>query len=53
VPGREFEIADVLRFIKRKEIRNVVWLTADVHYCGAHYYDPNRAQFRDFEPFWD
>jgi alkaline phosphatase D len=53
VLGREFEIADILRFIKREEIRNVVWLTADVHYCAAHYYDPNRAQFRDFDPFWE
>ncbi len=53
VLGREFEIADMLRFIKREEIRNVVWLTADVHYCAAHYYDPSRAQFQDFDPFWE
>ena len=30
-----------------------MWLTADVHYCAAHYYDPNRAQFQDFDPFWE
>jgi alkaline phosphatase D len=24
-----------------------------MHYTAAHYYDPNRAQFRDFEPFWE
>jgi alkaline phosphatase D len=53
VLGREFEIASVLRFIKHSGIVNVVWLTADVHYCAAHYYDPNRAQFQDFEPFWE
>ncbi len=53
VLGREFEIAEVLRFIKREEVRNVVWLTADVHYCAAHHYHPNRAQFQDFEPFWE
>jgi alkaline phosphatase D len=51
--GRELEIADLLRFIKRKEICNVVWLTADVHYCAAHYYDPNQAKFQDFDPFWE
>jgi alkaline phosphatase D len=51
--GREFEIADLLRFIKRKTVCNVVWLTADVHYCAAHYYDPDRAQFQDFDPFWE
>jgi len=31
----------------------VVWLTADVHYCAAHYYDPSVAVFQDFEPFWE
>jgi alkaline phosphatase D len=30
-----------------------VWLTADVHYTAAHYYDPNKAVFQDFEPFWE
>ncbi|MFN0088293.1 MAG: alkaline phosphatase D family protein [Blastocatellia bacterium] len=51
--GRELELADLLRFIKRNRIRNVVWLTADVHYCAAHYYDPAKAQFTDFLPFWE
>ena len=34
-------------------IRNTLWLTADVHYTAAHYYDPNKAAFQDFEPFWE
>jgi alkaline phosphatase D len=51
--GRELEIADILRFIKMNDIRNTVWLTADVHYAAAHYYDPNKAQFPDFLPFWE
>jgi alkaline phosphatase D len=51
--GRELEIAELLRFIKRERIRNTVWLTADVHYTAAHHYHPNRAQFQDFEPFWE
>lgn len=51
--GRELEVADLLRFIKRNRIRNVVWVTADVHYAAAHYYDPSKAQFQDFEPFWE
>ena len=51
--GRELEIADLLRFIKRKKVCNVVWLTADVHYCAAHYYDPNKAQIQDFDAFWE
>lgn len=51
--GREFEIAELLSFLKTKDIRNTVWLTADVHYTAAHYYDPNRARFTDFLPFWE
>ncbi len=51
--GRELEIADLLRYIKNAGITNTVWLTADVHYTAAHYYDPNKAQFQDFEPFWE
>tara|TARA_R110001583_G_scaffold193866_2_gene363339 strand:- start:38145 stop:39782 length:1638 start_codon:yes stop_codon:yes gene_type:complete len=51
--GRELEIVDLLRFIKSAKIRNTVWLTADVHYTAAHYYDPAKAQFTDFDPFWE
>ncbi|MEO9779584.1 MAG: alkaline phosphatase D family protein [Sedimentitalea sp.] len=51
--GREMEIAELLRFIKTANITNTVWFTADVHYTAAHYYDPNKAQFQDFEPFWE
>jgi alkaline phosphatase D len=50
---REHEIADLLSFVKRAGIRNTVWLTADMHYTAAHHYDPNRAAFCDFEPFWE
>ena len=49
---REHEIANLLSFMKRAGIRNTVWLTADMHYTAAHHYDPNRAAFQDFEPFW-
>lgn len=51
--GREREIAWILQQIKRFRIRNVLWLTADVHYCAAHHYDPSRAAFTDFDPFWE
>jgi alkaline phosphatase D len=51
--GRELEIADLLAFIKHAGVGNTVWLTADVHYTAAHYYDPNKAAFQDFEPFWE
>lgn len=49
--GRELEIAGLLAFIKHEEIRNVVWITGDVHYAAVHYYDPAKAAFQDFTPF--
>lgn len=49
--GRELEFARLLRDIR--EVRNVVWLTADVHYCAAHHYSPDRAAFQEFSPFWE
>jgi alkaline phosphatase D len=51
--GRELEFARLLKFIKDNRVRNIVWLTADVHYTVAHVYDPARAHFTDFEPFWE
>ncbi|MEZ5772284.1 MAG: alkaline phosphatase D family protein [Defluviimonas denitrificans] len=51
--GRELDIAEVLSFIKHARVTNTVWLTADVHYTAAHHYSPDRAQFQDFEPFWE
>jgi alkaline phosphatase D len=51
--GRELEIADLLAFLKRERVRNVVWVTGDVHYAAAHHYDPARARFADFDPFWE
>ncbi|GAA2634292.1 alkaline phosphatase D family protein [Actinomadura fulvescens] len=51
--GREREIADLLSYAKKHRVRNMVWLTADVHYTAAHYYDPAKAAFQDFDPFWE
>lgn len=51
--GRELELAELLAFIQRVQVRNTLWLTADVHYCAAHHYHPNRAAFQQFEPFWE
>jgi len=51
--GRELEIAQILRSIRDSQIRNVVWITADVHYCAAHYYSPARGSFAEFDPFWE
>jgi alkaline phosphatase D len=51
--GRELELAGLLFFIKISGISNVVWLTADVHYAAATWYNPARARFTDFTPFWE
>jgi alkaline phosphatase D len=51
--GRELEIARLLRFMKQNQIHNAIWLTGDVHYTAAHFYDPAKAQFTDFDPFWE
>ena len=46
--GRELEIADLLSFIKHAGIRNTVWITADLHYTAAHYYDPEPGRVPGF-----
>jgi alkaline phosphatase D len=51
--GRELEFADLLKFIRDRRIQNIVWITGDVHYCAAHHYDPSRATFTEFNPFWE
>ncbi|PNB75604.1 alkaline phosphatase [Pseudomonas sp. GW456-E7] len=51
--GRELEIAELLGFLRARQVRNFLFLTADVHYCAAHHYHPDRAAFQDFEPFWE
>lgn len=51
--GRELEIAELLKFLRDRQIRNVLFITADVHYAAAHFYDPARARFGDFLPFWE
>ena len=51
--GRELELAALLQSIKQRNIKNVVFVTADVHYAAAHRYDPKRAAFADFDPFWE
>lgn len=51
--GRELELARLLKAIKDLRIKNVVFLTGDVHYAAAHHYSPERAAFTDFDPFWE
>lgn len=47
----------MLSGIAARGVKNVVWLTADVHYAAAHHYDPGRARTgagsAPFHPFWE
>ncbi|MFT3699310.1 MAG: alkaline phosphatase D family protein [Kofleriaceae bacterium] len=47
--GRERELAKIFAGIRGH--KNLVWITADVHYAAAHHYDPTRATVTDFDPF--
>jgi alkaline phosphatase D len=51
--GRELELASLFSFVRNNAIRNLVWITADVHYAQAIRYSPDRAAFGDFTPFWE
>jgi alkaline phosphatase D len=54
--GREVELATVLASLKSRGAKNLVWITADVHYAAAHRFDPARAAVPgsvDFDPFWE
>jgi alkaline phosphatase D len=51
--GRELEIAHILKYVRDSGVKNVVWLTADLHYATATHYSPERAEFKDFDPFWE
>jgi alkaline phosphatase D len=51
--GRELEIAEVLQSASAQGVRNIVFVTADVHYAAAHHFHPDRATVHDFRPFWE
>jgi alkaline phosphatase D len=51
--GRELELASLLAFVKAEGIRNLAWITADVHFAAAIHYHPDRAAFKEFSPFWE
>lgn len=51
--GRELEMADLLSHLKKRRVGNVVFVTGDVHYAAAHRYDPERAAWKGFDPFWE
>lgn len=50
---REIELSKLLAGMKARGVKNVVWVTADVHYCAVHRFDPAKAIFKDFDPFYE
>ena len=53
ISGREIQLAEILKFIKDESIKNVVFLTSDVHFTAAISFDPMRSKFQDFNPFYE
>ena len=51
--GREFELAELFQHGLKNEVKNVVWLAADVHYAAAFHFQPERAVWKKFLPFWE
>lgn len=47
------ELLTVLRAFRDAGVRNVLWVTSDVHYAAAHHYRPEGALFTEFDPFWE
>jgi alkaline phosphatase D len=59
--GREIELAALLVAMKKRGVKNTVWITADVHYAAATHFDPARSTVNEsagmvrgsFDPFWE
>ena len=52
--GRELEIAELLVWMKEAGIKNTLWITADVHYAAAHFYDSSKSAIPGkFNAFWE
>jgi len=51
--GRELELARIFSTWKARAVKNVIFLTADVHYAAAHRLTPERAVFKDMIPYWE
>jgi alkaline phosphatase D len=51
--GRELELAAILDELRQRRVKNVAWITADVHYAAAHHFDPTRAANLAFDAFYE
>lgn len=51
--GREHELEDLLRFLKKHDLTNVVFVSTDVHHSAAIHLHPDRGYGLDFLPVWE
>lgn len=51
--GCEFELVEILCFIKQENIQNVVWVMVDVYYVQVMYYYLLCVKFMEFKLFWE
>jgi alkaline phosphatase D len=51
--GREHEMKLLLQFAQEKAIKNLVFITADVHYVSANEYSAERGKIGPFPTFWE
>jgi alkaline phosphatase D len=51
--GRELEILKLLSSLYLANIKNIVSLSADVHYAAAYEFIPEQAHWKKFFPFWE
>ena len=51
--GREFELAEILTFIRDEGIQNVAFISSDVHYGAVYFYNPDVALYKEFNPFYE
>jgi alkaline phosphatase D len=50
--GRELEFAELLSHLERRHVRNVVWLTADVHYLPSDFKSSFSKRRRQVSPIY-
>lgn len=51
--GREHELAELFGFVSKAGVRNLICITADVHYAAAHHYLPERARTPHATALWE
>jgi alkaline phosphatase D len=51
--GREIEFSEILTYIKRNNVKNIIFLSGGLNFAAALSYDPSLARGSDFNPFYE